>query len=169
MKASDYIAIGIRLFSIAIYILAFQRALLLPEVIMFGTIDGMSASKSYIIISAIVPVLFATALWMFPSITAKFIVRRETDKELNPINPLEFSIVIIAGLGLYLLFYSLSDTLYWLTILSISEPNNYASNWASIGSQSKAAIIATGLETIMSITLIFKSKTISRLIFKVAR
>ena len=169
MKASHYIAIGVRLFSVFIFIVAFRRILLLPEVLIYGTIDGIGASISFMIISAIVPTIIATALWLFPSKTANFIVRKEIDNDITPINPLEFSIVIVAGLGLYLLYFSISDSIYWLTVFNVSEPNSYASNGSGIGGQSKAAIIATSLEIVMSLTLILKSKTISRLIFKVAK
>ena len=169
MKANHYIAIGIRFFSVFLFLAALREALHFPELFMNGTINGMQAKPSYSVLSFLVTCLCALILWLFPSIIANSIIRAEMNQEVKPMNPLDFATVVVAGLGLYFLYYAVSDAVYWLTVVNIGQQTAYGTLPFVLDNYSKAAIVSTGVEFIISGLLVVKARVISKLIFRVVR
>ena len=166
MKASEISAILVRLFALLLFLLSFQQAFLLSNVFSEGTINGMDASPYFIAILTGAPLILGLALWCFPSLVSRFIIKPEIETELTPIHLETLVIVLVVGLGLYILSYSSSDLIYNLTFLHLESRQQAL----GVGdAHAKANLIATGFEVILGLFLVSRARFVSTKILGIVR
>lgn len=169
MKPHHYLSIFVRLFAIALFIFAIQQSSYLFQLIIFGGIQGFQASVVQIFLSVFVPLLVSLALWFFPVIAAKSILKPEIDQNIEPTDKLSIFFVIVSSIGLYVTYYALVDVTYYFTLWQISSsPDAYGNYHDLFTPDLKANIWATALEFAMGLLLIFKGKSIAKKIFEIS-
>ncbi|MDH5434894.1 MAG: hypothetical protein OEY19_13200 [Gammaproteobacteria bacterium] len=164
MKPHHYLAIVVRLFAIVLTIMIIRSAILYyPSLI---SIENESVGFTFYeyLLASIFPLFVALILWFFPIMVSKKILKPELDQSIEPISPHSFFSVIIISIGVYYLFYSISDAIYWLSVFFVFSHGVDFSMWSS--QDSSANVIATIAEFIMSMILIIRGKTIAFYLMK---
>lgn len=161
MKSSHYLAIAVRLFSVALFLYALKNSLMLVEVISSGTINGIPASTVFILTTTLSPLAAAILLWLFPFSVTNLILKPETDLPVEPMGPAPLLTVLIISIGIYTLFYAIIDSIYWLNFWHLNSRNQVLSGPIPLGDPSKANMIATAFELAISMALVFKAKTLA--------
>jgi hypothetical protein len=168
VKLEYLVAIGVRLFSIglAIYILN----MLSNFSFLWENVGGLFAKTAYFG-SVLAISLLAIFLWKFPLTVARSISNfpalepKELDKEAY-IKLLEVGLILI---GFYLLFYTISDGIYWLTFYWQIMGGEYLGSNVSLRAEDKSSMIATCFELILGAYLIFGHKALARIVLKLRR
>jgi len=165
MKLEHLVAIGVRLFSIGLAInilnelssspLAWENT---PDIIGRAIYAG----------AIIATILLAVFLWKFPLTVAKSISTFPAleSRELNNetyIKLLEIGLILI---GFYILFYVISDGIYWLSFYWQYMRNGHQGASISLRIEDKALIIATCFELLLAAYLVFGHKTLAKLVLK---
>ncbi|MGH1487373.1 MAG: hypothetical protein ACRBCI_14255 [Cellvibrionaceae bacterium] len=169
MKPHHYLAIFVRLFAVALFILTIKQSSYFFQWIFFDGIEGIEAPIFQIILSIIMPLFISIILWFFPVIVAKSILKPEINQNIEPTDKMSIFFVAISIIGLFTTFYALIDTFYYFTLWQVvNSPDNYNDIYRFFPADVKANIWATGIELLLGLLLIFKSKTIARKIFEIA-
>lgn len=168
MKSSQYLAIAVRLFSIMVFMAGLRQLSPLLELIISGNINGMEVSYFFAILMAMVPILFSIALWLFPVSVSALILKPELDQNVVPLSQGSWLVVILIGLGLYTLYYAVSDSMSWLYFWHMSTQHAYDDVDFLLRGEDKAEMFITFLEVLASLSLVLKAKTISRYFLKIA-
>ncbi|PAV25760.1 hypothetical protein CF392_09545 [Tamilnaduibacter salinus] len=170
MQASHYVAIAIRIFAICLALNSIpQMGMLIEALRNGGTISSFDVSYVLQALSVIVPLIVALTLWIFPSVVAGKIVKPEIDKPAEPIQPLAILTVVVVSLGLFVLSYAVPDMLYWSTIVGMTQQAEFGEPAFSLGKEGTGNVLATVAELLIGLGLVFKGRTVSEVLFRVAR
>ena len=164
MKGSQYLALFVRLFSIALVVYVARELIMVWNTIREGEISGIPISPIFMSFTLIVPLCIALLLWMFPTYISRRIFRNEMDGVVSPLAPIDLLGVIIAGVGVFYLYYSFMDAAYWIVFAHMAA-NSYEFD---LDPQSKIDIGVTILEFVVALALILKAKSIAKIVAKVA-
>ncbi|KZZ45712.1 hypothetical protein A3759_09005 [Thalassolituus sp. HI0120] len=168
MTNVKYLAIGVRLFAIALAVSAIKNSYYFIQAVIenFG---GFNHWPSWFITSVIVPIAFTVILWRFPLLVSHKIIKPELDDKLNPLTVQAFVQVMVAGLGLYFLFYAMVDVIYYLTLFWLSNQPADPDAFMYMNSDTKANIVATAIELLVSAFILFKCRSISVWMMRIGR
>ena len=158
MKKEELAGLGIRLFAIAVFLLALSKVAGIAAYFL-GKDDINEAIISGIIFIALV--LISILLWLFPISIAKKILPIVSEQEIN--SPWTLNDLKEAGLvliGIYILFYVLSDAIYWFVIVLVGNSYNDPITTFELQPDEIANIYTTGIEFIIACFLIFGSRGI---------
>jgi hypothetical protein len=94
------------------------------ELILLGTVNGMEVSPFFVIVASIIPISFSVVLWLFPLSVSASILKPEMDFDVVPLSQRDYLVVLLIGLGLCILYLSISDSIFWLYLLHMSSLSN---------------------------------------------
>ena len=162
MSREDFVAVASRLFAIYLFLLFIRQVPV--SVQLFGQSDETSwvALHAAVIGLGLIACVF---LWFFPLTVARKLlpVMREARSE----KALDASVAMSVGLtliGVWVMAYALVDGVYWLTLLVRMQRANATSfDWSP---DQIAGMIATPVEILIALWLIFGSAGIKRLIYR---
>jgi len=77
--------------------------------------------------------------------------------------------LIFLAIGTYSLYFAISDSTYWITIVHIFVRDEFGNISKTLSNQDKAAIFSTVIELVIAILLIAKANTISWLLMAFAK
>ena len=163
MRLEHLVAIGVRLFSIG---LAINILRALSNFSFFWESVTDFIGRATYIGSTIALILLVILLWKFPLTIAKKIgtfpalqtteLNSESHKKL-----LEIGLIL---LGLYLLFYAISDATYWLAFYWQTLSYNYPASGIPLPAEDMASIVATCVEFVFAGYLIFGHKALANIV-----
>ena len=160
MKLEHIVALAIRLFAFAI---AYQalRSVISLQVFMRDN-DSTSALVAYVG-STICLILLALILWKFPLIIAKKIAKFPAidDSEVNSEDADRLLQTGLFILGVYFLFYAISDLVFWSYMLGTTS--SQYSGELELTLEQKSAITSTIVEMGMALILTLGSKRVVQL------
>ncbi len=168
MKSSHYLAIAVRLFSIVLFIYALRQSTMLIEVIIKDSINGMPVSLLFISATVFSPLAISLLLWYFPLTVSNKILKPEIDKVIEPLSAISILTVMVLAIGLYVFYHAFIDSVYWATLWHMSSQGPNADASLYLMEDNKANIVATIVEIIVSIGLIFKAKSLSYRLLRLA-
>lgn len=168
MKPTHYFAILVRLFAIALAIYAVRQSSFLIEVLKNGGVQGYELPSAFAWVPTLVPLLVSLFLWFFPMTVSRWVVRPELDQSFEPVGAKGLLTVIVLGIGLYVLYFAVSDAVYWLTLWQMSH-DNYSDSTLYLGSDSKAAMVTKVIELIIAVALVARARTVSDAMLKLTR
>lgn len=168
MKVSQYLAIAVRLFSIMLFITGLRQLMPLIELMISGTVSGMAVSYFFAVAMSLIPILFSLFLWFFPISISASIIKQDMEKEIVPLSQVSWLVVILIGIGLYTLYYAISDSLSWLYYWHMSTQSSFEQPMMELRGEDKANMFITFLELVASLFLVFKAKTLSHYLLKVS-
>lgn len=163
MKMEQYVAIAVRLFAIGLAIYSIKT---LPGMIAFYHQEG-TESAMYAFIGISILILFIAAfLWKFPLSTASKIIPRAAPESSQSYNWSEQGILTCGFiiLGVYFLYYAVSDSIYWFYIWHYSQSVNGIR--IELSPFQVASIITTVFEFFIAIALILGSRGVANIIKK---
>ncbi len=160
MSREDFVAIAARLFAVFLLLTVLKQVPVTLQFISQDSSDAWVAPYTFVLIAGLV---LCAILWFFPLTVARKLlpVMREARSEQS----LDASIAMSVGLtliGVWVLAYGLVDAVYWVTMflrLGLSEVSY--SQWPH---DHVAGLLATVVEVLIAIYLIFGSSGIRRLI-----
>ncbi|PWK45370.1 hypothetical protein [Pleionea mediterranea] len=169
MKSIHYLGLIVRLFAIALFAFGVKNATFFLETLFYYSEDAVRSTTLFMALSALAPLIISVVLWFFPMTAASKIM---TDKEasVEVLSSVQLLSIIIVGIGFYTLYYALVDAVFWLSFKNMAS-NGMAStiNGFDSSPQDKANMIATAVAFLLSLILIFKSKTIATFISRTVR
>ena len=161
MKLEHILVLVVRLFAIAIAIQALKTMVNL--VVFLKTSDSSFTSTAYIgtVVSLI---LLSIVLWKFPILIARKIANFPPVDE-NEVNSIDSEKLLQTGLiilGVYFLYYVISDLIYWsyFWITSMRDPDIAI----ELTLEHKSSIATTFIELAVALVLIFGTKMIVKII-----
>ncbi len=158
MNIQSIAAIGIRIFSITLFIQAWQSSSYLFEVLFGRPEEDLAASITVLLLMTAAPLFFGLLFWFYPSIISKILIKREIDTDISPANPIQLLTCILIGLGLYILSYSISDLFYYLTMIHFSD-NNSEGPFTLLNIENKSLFIISVFEVLVGLFFLFKAKS----------
>lgn len=163
MKLEHIVALAVRLFAIAVAIYTLRTGISLVPY--FYDQEWVGASYSY---AGLMLTLFliSVGLWMFPLTIARRLVafREPGEVDVKSASVDQIQTIAFSVLGLYLLYYVLSDIVYWGFILFISLRDNVIPIELSINQI--GLILATVVELIFVLFLLLGARGIVMLLRK---
>jgi hypothetical protein len=165
MNPSTTVALFVRLFAIGLMV--YLLRVFVGEYVAYLNLDEYTIS--FPIVIALVAFLFFVAfLWKFPLFVATKLVSFENNasstERLSEHSLYKVGIVL---LGIYLLFWAISDTAYWWSFIHLQRevlPQDF-----NLGVNQKALVISTVVELIFSLVLIIGADKFATLIKMVRR
>jgi hypothetical protein len=130
-----------------------------------------------VVIVFLVGVAFlAVFLWKFPLYVAEKLVSfGDEEPDIVPVGERATYNVGFVLLGMLMVYWAVSDTVYWLTYLRIMKEEMSAGDqlWSvfvlGLGANEKASMIATAFEIVMAFALVFGAKNLSVFVTKLRR
>jgi hypothetical protein len=170
MKSHQYLAIGFRLLAIVIFIYSLRQIATLISVAFYDTYGGMQTSPLFFLVMAIIPLIVAFLLWVFPTTIAKKVVPPESEVSVVPEKSFSILIALILTVGLFTFFYAAIDGIYWLTYLHLmsSTPEAY-DRTSEVIQNNRATILATAFEFVAALVIILRARYIANFLYRVAR
>ncbi|MBW7472444.1 hypothetical protein QQF73_15270 [Marinobacter sp. M216] len=168
MKPTHYFAILIRLFAIALVIYTVRQSSVLVEVLTSGGIQDYGVPAGFAWVSVLCPLVVALLLWFFPMTVSASIIRPELDQPIEPMSAPSILTVLVLAIGLYVLYFAISDTVYWLTLWQMSG-DKYSESTLYLGGESKAAMVTTVVELLLAVLLVARARTVSGLMLNLTR
>lgn len=159
MKIHILFAIFIRLFAVFLFLNSLSGFHILFKTIIEGGYSGQSLSIINTVIYSGLPIVFAIILWKFPIIISKIIIKEELDKEISFDSKIDFMYPMLLVLGLYLLFYSARDAIFWSFYLLFDSTDS-----VMFVAENRANMVTTGIEIVVSMLVILNAKKISLLL-----
>jgi hypothetical protein len=162
VSREDFIAVASRLFSIYLLLNVVRN---IPSSLQLLSQDQGMAWAGLYALALVIGLLVCAGLWFFPLTVARKLlpVMREPRFESS----IDSSVALSLGLtliGVWVLAYALVDGTYWLTLLIRTEQvdtTNFVWSHEQI-----AGMVATAVEFVISLWLIFGNSGIKRLIYK---
>ena len=163
MTLEQIVALAVRLFAIVLAIYALRNGI---SLVPYFHEQGWQGSSYLYAALMIVLLVFAIGLWKFPLTVARGLVNfREHGKVgLASASAEQVQVVAFTVLGLYLLFYVISDVVYWCVILFIGQRNHEL--MLGITTDQKASMAATIIELIFALFLLLGTNRIVELIHR---
>ncbi len=162
MKIYHYLGVGIRLFSIWLFLFSITQLGYFIENIVYGTVQGMDASA---FISGLIYIPWlagAILLWVFPLTLAKKIVPPDLEIKPESITPNAILSALISAIALFLLHRSIMDGVYWATFWNIVQNSNEMGLPITLNAENKASVIATSIELFVAALLFFNCRKIAK-------
>ena len=128
-----------------------------------------TVSWAFAITSSVLPMLVASILWLFPMMASSYILKPEMDQPLEPMNSHAILTVLVLAIGLYSLYYAISDSIYWLTFWRVAERSQEHIGALYLGAENEASMVATVVELMVSIALLAKARTIASSMLRIAK
>ena len=162
MSREDFVAIASRLF--AIYLL-FGVIRQIPGSLLPFAQDGGASWIALHVAVLVLGVIVCALLWFFPLTVARKLlpVMREPRSE----QALDSSVAMALGLtliGVWVMAYGLVDGVYWLTLLVRTQQID--STYFEWSHEQIAGMVATAVEILIAVWLIFGNAGIKRLIYR---
>lgn len=161
MKPHHYLAIGLRIFAILLFVYVFRQSMQQFTLLTSGSLHVANILIMPLLVT-LLSLIAAIACWLFPITIAKNVIKPELDKEIQPLNYTSFLTVVILAIGLFLTFKAISDIVYWLTYLNIVPSGAY-------DSEAKALMLATVVETVVAFALIGRARTIAHYLLRITK
>lgn len=165
MKVHHYFAIGLKLFSVALFVYGLRFTVPIVQMTNNDNFNGFDLSVSVLMIELLICWLMASILWLFPITIAKLFLKPGLDKEVEPLSKPSILAVFIVAIGLYIFAFGVIDILFWGVYINLALEN---SNFV-LDPESKANVVVTAFQLGFGIFLIYKCRTISDYINKIAR
>jgi hypothetical protein len=161
MHKTEFVAIGIRLFAIALAIYSLKN---FPGMYMyFDNQNDQSAAYLYAGLFLFI-LLLAALLWHFPlSVASKIIPQTGNNETTVSWSEKDLLTVGLILIGVYLFYYVISDAIYWLYILNVSH--SFTGMEIELNIDQKARIYSTAVEFFLSLSLIIGARGISNAIW----
>jgi hypothetical protein len=151
----------IRLFSLALGFYALVNiSLSIPNL---ASINWSAATPYYLGIMSFILIL-ALVIWKFPVLALK-IISGSKEKQLQNYDAISLEKLGYTILGLYLAFYVISDITYWSYVLLASF--NAREVHVELSTDQIGRIIATVVELVFVVVLLFGQKGLSELLYKI--
>ena len=166
MRIHHYFAIGLKIFSLVLFIYGVTYAAPLIEIYTTGTVNGIQADVSYYAINLALIIFVAVYLWFFPVSTSKWFLGAQQNQEVVPLPKQDTLAIFIVAIGLYVFAWGIIDIVYWASFLHLGL--TFDPSAETLSPESKANIVATIIQLILGAGLILKSQTLSAKILKVA-
>jgi len=160
LKPEQIIAVIVRLFAIVILLTVVRELVAALWVVN----DSVTLRKyGFIFLVSGLVIFVSILLWNFPLTIAKriypFKLEDEPNHSLNSDDYYQLGFIL---LGVYLLFYVLSDGVFWIAFTLYSGEEKLYSPLVSL--ENKASIVATFAELIIALFLVFGAKGITKAI-----
>lgn len=167
MKPIHYLGLAVRLFAICLMVYGVFNVAALITSFYYSSEFGRFSMRSLPLLLVIValPMLISILLWFFPLTVAHKLLGNE-ERVFEPISPVNILTILIASIGLFFLYLSLMDSVYWFTsynFLSAMSPT------FSFGPEDKAQIVSTAVELAFALILTLRCKSIAKLVAHIAR
>jgi hypothetical protein len=163
MKLEHIIALIVRLFSIVLVVYALRNGITFVP-FLYGQGDLLQAN---IFAGLMVSILIiAIVLWKFPLTVARNLVafREPGNIEIESVSENQIQVVAFSVLGLYFLFYVVSDIVYWFYLWLVSQRDPEIPMEFSI--DQKGQMVSTAIEFVFVLFLLLGSKRIAELLRK---
>lgn len=164
MKAHHYLAIGTRIFAILLITFSFPQLGLILEIVINGdtkeVLQGTDASLVFLILSYILWPIAAVLLWFFWQTLAKSTVPHESNLEPAALSRGSLATLLIALLGLFFLYQSIVDGIYWIIFWNLSFDHNDMVSTRTLLAEHEAGIWATLIEFLAALVIFLKAKQI---------
>ena len=169
MKAHHYLAVFVRLFAIFLFAFSLKDFSYLLQLVLFDEEAVSYSSVIYAFVGPFVLFFISVFLWAFPVCLAQSILNTEKALDIEPLNKSTFFSLAVSILGLYMTAYALVDVFYYFSLWKLSNSSDiYALANDLFSPNQKANVLATILELIFGLLLIFKSKTVAKKIFQLS-
>ncbi|MBL1432499.1 MAG: hypothetical protein COB94_003520 [Gammaproteobacteria bacterium] len=156
------IALAVRLFSVFLFLISIRTFSGLSWIV--GDADALANNWIYVA-AAFSTLCMAIILWKFPlTIAGKICPVKHENTSHESLSMDELYTLGFVILGIYLLFYVLSDALYWIIFMVSSNRNT--GNYEFITIENQASMITTFAEFVIAIFLIFGANGLSKIILK---
>ncbi len=167
MKPIHYLGLGVRLFAICLILFGvYNLAGYLSSYFSDSVYDRYTVmSLPLLLVAVALPILIAVLMWSFP-LTIAYKLLGSEDKEFEPISPVSILTILVASIGLFFLYQSLMDTVYWFLSYSFFSAR---SSTFSFGPNEKAAAVSTAVELAIAVILTLRCKSIAKLMARIAR
>ncbi|ACV25953.1 hypothetical protein Kkor_0533 [Kangiella koreensis DSM 16069] len=167
MKPIHYLGLAVRLFAICLMVYGvFNLAAFITSFYYSSEFGGFSMrSLPLLLVIVALPMLISFLLWFFPLTVAYKLLGNE-EREFEPISPINLLSILIASIGLFFLYLSFMDSVYWFTSYNFLST---MSSTFSFGPEQMAQIMSTGVELVFALILTLRCKSIAKLIARIAR
>lgn len=173
MKPIHYLGLVVRLFAIWLFISGVAEVVSFFEMKSAGKASSM---PSFIVmLITLIPIIASVYLWFFPLTVAQKLLGQE-EKEFEPVNPKSLLTIFVASIGLFFLFRSFIDGVFWLSFYAgyLSGGSHMMTSaevafFNAIAASDKAAIISTIVELVIALLLVVKCRSIAGLMARIAR
>ena len=164
LTAEQLVALVVRLFAVGLVVYIVR--VLSADFALYRSI-GLRDFVIYIPFALVLPAFVAAFLWRFPL----YIARRLVSPASQTASHADMSVLTLYTigfvlLGFYLLFWTISDTVYWVSLLQFADDWDEYGGYV-IGVEQTAAMVATVVEFALSLFLIFGGRLIARWFTKV--
>ena len=162
MKLEHIVALAVRLFAL---MLAFFSITNIAKLLPLVHKDGWETISPYYFAIMASFILVAIFLWNFPMTVSKGLVKFKgpAENDVEKANIEQIEIVAVTILGLYLLYFVISDMVYWGIVIFVSATSRIP---IEISVDQKGQIIATIIETIFVLFLLLGSKRVVALLHR---
>lgn len=169
MKPQYYLAIAVRLFAIFLFLYSMQQSRMLLELLINGYVNDVALPIWFGIVVSLLPLAVSLVLWFFPLTVSQLILTEEINQPFEPINIQPLLTVLIIAIGLFFIYYAISDSIYWATILKMSSMGAVNGTKISPPDETNAYVLSTIIELVMALLFIFKANTLAFHLLKVAK
>ncbi|WP_316365616.1 hypothetical protein [Candidatus Thiodiazotropha sp. CDECU1] len=162
MGKDEIVAIAVRLFSVALAIYGLKN---LPGMVAYFNQEEMQGAVYAFTGITVLIFVIALLLWHFPlSVAKKIIPKNNSTIKATEWNSNELLICGLIILGVYFLFYVVSDAIYWFYVWKYSI--SFEGSRIELNIDQVASIYATIGEFVVVIILLLGSSGIANLIMK---
>jgi len=160
MKLEHIVALAVRLFAILVGLYAVQTGLVWVS----WFIDQGQEAVSFLFVGGMIfSIVVAVLLWRFPMTIARGMVnfRDPGESGVSSATAEQLQYVGFSILGLYLLFYVVSDLVSWAVIWFVNQRNH---TLTELTLEQVADMIATGVELVFVLLLLLGARRITELL-----
>lgn len=169
MKSHHYLAIIVRLFSIALFVYGIRQMGFLIEVVLTGMASEIRYSILFAASTAAIPLLISILLWVCPVTISKSIIPPEANLEIQPVNVQNLLTILIIAIGLYVFYFALTDSIYWAIVYKATQLGTYNGAEIGLAEENKANMIVTVIQLCVSLAFIAKAKSFAFQLLRFAR
>jgi hypothetical protein len=162
MKLEHIVALAVRIFAIVLALYAIRNGVSFFTFFLGQELESVSyyyASGMFLLF------VLAIILWMFPLTVARGIVKfhEPGETDLSSISDNRIQVIGFSILGLFLLFHVISDITYWSVIWLVSQRS---SSFPELSLDQIAQMVATAIELVFVLFLLFGARGISKFLHK---
>ena len=161
----DYVAVGIRLF--AVYLAVSTLGMAANLVGMAALAESRELGAGLWTAGAAIVLVAATALWLwfFPlTVARKLLPVMNEPRSEESAGPAVLASVALTLMGVWLLAGALIDVSFWLTWATTLRASGFDAR--PISAEQIANMVATGVELVLALVLIFGASGLRRLLFR---
>lgn len=164
MKLNEILSLGVRLFAIALAIQAFRN---LTEILPYFYEEGFIELMYLDGLMIVGQLLICLGMWNYPQMVSSGLLsfQRSEQNILTKTSSEEIMAVGTTLLGIYLLFYVLSDSVYLISVCLMFRGER--GTLLTLGSETSLQMIATVFEFIFVLFLLFGKNRLIGLVHKI--